>query len=132
MGALSVVKSQRVNERVEDLIRGAGGVPALQAFVVLDAHTSKRGNLFAAQAGHTPLTVARQANLIGRDLAAPRGQKLRERALPGPLVGLYARANRVRVPCQYPSHRASQIPANGARVTAGPMTSTQRRHDDEH
>ena len=80
MGALSVVKSQRVSERVKDLIRGAGRVPALQAFVVLDAHTRKGGNLFAAQAGHTPLTVARQANLIRRDLAAPRGQKLRELA----------------------------------------------------
>ena len=48
MGALSVVKSQRVSERVKDLIRGAGRVPALQAFVVLDAHTRKGGDLFAA------------------------------------------------------------------------------------
>jgi len=59
MGAFGVVESQRVGERVEDLIGGAGGVPALQAFVVLDAHTRERGDLFAAQAGHAPLTVAR-------------------------------------------------------------------------
>src|ERR1700743_738642 len=59
MGALSIVKSQRVSERVKDLIGGAGGVPALQAFVVLDAHTREGGDLFAAQAGHAPPTVAR-------------------------------------------------------------------------
>jgi hypothetical protein len=48
MGALSVVEAQRVSERVEDLIGGAGGVPALQAFVVLDAHTGEGGDLFAS------------------------------------------------------------------------------------
>ena len=80
MGALSVVKSQRVSERVEDLIGGAGGVPALQAFVVLDAHACEGGDLFASQAGHTPLAVARQAGLVGRDLRSPGGQELRELA----------------------------------------------------
>jgi len=48
MGAFGVVESQRVGERVEDLIGGAGGVPALQAFVVLDAHTCEGGDLLAA------------------------------------------------------------------------------------
>ena len=59
MGAFGVVEAQRVSERVEDLIGGAGGVPALQAFVVLDAHTGEGGDLFASQAGHAPLTVTR-------------------------------------------------------------------------
>ena len=58
MGALSVVEAQRACERVEDLIGGAGGVPALQAFVVLDAYTCEGGDLFASQAGHATLTVA--------------------------------------------------------------------------
>jgi len=48
MGAFGVVKSQRDGERVEDLIGGASNVPALQALVVLDAHTCKGGNLFAS------------------------------------------------------------------------------------
>ncbi len=78
MRALSVVEAQRACERVEDLIGGAGGVPALQALAVLDAHTGERGDLFASQAGHAPLTVARQAGLVGRDLRSPGGQKLRE------------------------------------------------------
>ena len=43
-----IVNGERVSERVEDLIGGAGGVPALQAFVVLDAHTCEGGNLFAS------------------------------------------------------------------------------------
>jgi len=46
--ARGVVKSQRDGERVEDLIGGASNVPALQALVVLDAHTCKGGNLFAS------------------------------------------------------------------------------------
>ena len=78
MGAFGVVEAQRVSERVEDLIGGAGGVPALQAFVVLDAHTCEGGDLFASQAGHAPLTVAREAGLVGRDLRSPGGQELRE------------------------------------------------------
>jgi hypothetical protein len=48
MGAFGVVEAQRVRERIEDLIGGAGGVPALQAFVVLDAHACEGGDLFAS------------------------------------------------------------------------------------
>ena len=48
MGALSAVKSKRDGERVEDLIGGACGIPALQALVVLDAHTCEGGDLFTS------------------------------------------------------------------------------------
>jgi hypothetical protein len=80
VGAFGVVESQRVGECVEDLIGGAGGVAAFQAFVVLDAHAREGGDLFASQAGHAPLTVARQASLLGGDLRSPGGQELRQLA----------------------------------------------------
>ena len=59
MGALGVVEVQRVGEGFEDLVGGAGGVAALQAFVVLDAHPGQRGDLFAAQPGYASLAVGR-------------------------------------------------------------------------
>jgi hypothetical protein len=80
VGALGVVEPQRVGERLEDAVGGTGGVAALQAFVVLDAHPGQGGDLLAPQPGHSPLAVARQADLLGRDLGPPRGQELRELA----------------------------------------------------
>jgi hypothetical protein len=41
VGALGVVASQRVGECLEDAVGGAGGVAALQALVVLDAHAGQ-------------------------------------------------------------------------------------------
>jgi NADP-dependent 3-hydroxy acid dehydrogenase YdfG len=49
VGALGILESQRVRERIKDGIGGAGGVAALQALVVLDAHPGKRGDLLAPQ-----------------------------------------------------------------------------------
>jgi hypothetical protein len=71
VGALGVVEAQRVGERLEDAVGGAGGVAALQALVVLDADAGQRGDLLAAQPGHPPLAVAGQAGLLGRDPGAP-------------------------------------------------------------
>ena len=59
VGALGVVEAQRVGESFEDLVRGAGGVAALQALVVLDADTGQGGDLFAAQPGDASLAVGR-------------------------------------------------------------------------
>jgi hypothetical protein len=39
--ALGVVELERVSERVERAVRDAGGVAALQALVVLDAHAGR-------------------------------------------------------------------------------------------
>ena len=41
VGAFGVVEAQRVGERLEDAVGGAGGVAALQALVVLDAHAGQ-------------------------------------------------------------------------------------------
>src|SRR3954453_10659594 len=68
MGALGVVEPQRIGERVEDAVGGAGRVAALEALVVLGAHPRQRGNLLAAQSGHLAPPVARQASLLRRDL----------------------------------------------------------------
>ena len=70
VGALGVVEPQRVGERLEDDVGGAGGVAALQALVVLDADPGQRGDLLAPQPRHTTLAVGRQAGLLGRDLGA--------------------------------------------------------------
>ena len=78
MGALGVIESQRVGERVKHGVGGAGGVAALQALVVLDAHPGQRSDLLAPQPGYASLAVARKASLLGRDLGPPGGQELRE------------------------------------------------------
>ena len=59
MGALGVVEPQRVGEGVEHDVGGAGGVAALQALVVLDAHPGQGGDLLAAQPGYAPPAVTR-------------------------------------------------------------------------
>jgi hypothetical protein len=78
MRALSVVEPQRVGNGVQDAVGGTGGVAALQALVVLDAHAGQRGDLLAAQAGHLAAAEAAQPGLLGRDLRTPAGQELRE------------------------------------------------------
>ena len=120
MGALGVVESQRVGERVEDGVGGAGGVAALQALVVLDAHPGQRGDLLASQSGHAPLAVARQAGLLGRDLGPPGGQELRELACRVHRWTVRRAKAGSGVPCQYPSDRASQISPIGATVKPAP------------
>ena len=61
VGALCVVEPQRVRERGEDAVGGAGGVAALQALVVLDAHPGQRRHLLTAQARHLTPAVVRAA-----------------------------------------------------------------------
>jgi hypothetical protein len=78
MSALRVVELKRVSERFEHGVRDAGRVSTLEALVVLDAHAGKRGDFFAAQAGHLAAAVAAQPNLFGTDLGAPAAQEVRE------------------------------------------------------
>ena len=68
VGALGVVEPQRVGERLQDAVGGAGGVAAFEALVVLDADAGERGDLLAAEPRHAPLAVRRQSRLLGRDL----------------------------------------------------------------
>jgi hypothetical protein len=80
VGALGVVESQCVGERLEDSIGGAGRVAPLQSLVVLDTDPGQGGDLFAPQPGHASLTVRRQAELLRGDLRPPGGQELGELA----------------------------------------------------
>src|SRR4051812_32585240 len=78
MGALGVAQLERIGERVEDGVRDAGRVAALEPLVVLDAHTGKRGDLLTAQAWHLATAVAAQPDRLGRDLGPPPGEELRK------------------------------------------------------
>ena len=60
--ALGVVELERVSERVQDAVGGAGGVATLQALVVLDA--GQRRHLLAAEAGHLAAAPATQPSLL--------------------------------------------------------------------
>jgi hypothetical protein len=74
--ALGLVELKRAGERFQDQLGDAADVAALQALVVLDANAGQRGDLLAAQPGHAPRAVARQAGLLGRDLRPPGRQEL--------------------------------------------------------
>ena len=78
MCALGVVELERVGERLEDGVGDPGGIAALEALVILDAHSGERGHLFTAQARYLPTAVATQPDLVRCDLRAPAGQELRE------------------------------------------------------
>ena len=108
--ALGVVELERVGERVEHAVGGAGGVAALQALVVLDADAGQRGDLLAAQPRHLAAAERAQPGLLGRDLRAAAGQELRELVGRVHVVqGTPAHGFRG-VPCQYPSNRAPPTP----------------------
>ena len=74
--ALGVVELQRPRQRLEHELRDAADLAALQAPVVVGADAGQRRDLLAAQPGHPPLAVARQAGLLGRDLRPARGEEL--------------------------------------------------------
>ena len=74
--ALGVVELQRPGQRFEHELGDAADLAALQAPVVVGADAGQRRDLLAAQAGHPPLAVARQAGLLGRDLRPSAGEEL--------------------------------------------------------
>ena len=77
MLALGVVEQERGGERVEDLLRGAGGAAPLQARVVVDAHAGEHGDLLAAQAGNPSVPADDgQARHLRSDLGASGGQEV--------------------------------------------------------
>src|SRR3954449_12186298 len=75
MSALGVVELEGTGQRLEHEFRDPADLAALQTPVVVGAHAGQGRNLFAAQAGHTALAVARQADLLGRDLRSSAGEE---------------------------------------------------------
>ena len=77
MRPLGLVELQRAGERLENALRDAACVAALEAGVVVDADPGEERDLLAAQAGNAPVaTVRAQARLLRCDLRPPRGQEL--------------------------------------------------------
>ena len=74
--ALGVVELQRSRQRFQHELGDPADLAALQAPVVVRAHPGQRRDLLAPQARHPPLAVARQADLLGRDLRPPAGEEL--------------------------------------------------------
>src|SRR3954453_20877897 len=75
MRALGVVELEGTGQRLEHEFRDPADLAALQTPVVVGAHAGQGRNLFAAQAGHTALAVARQAYLLGRELRSSAGEE---------------------------------------------------------
>ena len=76
MRALGIVELQRPGQRLQHELGDAADLAALEAPVVVGADAGQRRDLLAAQAGHPPLAVARQAGLLGRDPRPSGGEEL--------------------------------------------------------
>ena len=81
MLALGIVERQRVGQPLQDKVRDAAEVPALQALVVLHADAGQRGDLFAPQARYAAGAVGRQSGLLGGDPCTSGGEELRDVSL---------------------------------------------------
>jgi hypothetical protein len=73
---LGLVELQRPRQRLQHEVGHAADLATLETAVVVGADTGQRRDLFAAQARHPPLAVARQAGLLGGDLRPARGKEL--------------------------------------------------------
>lgn len=83
MGAFGLVQLQCVREGVQYRIRGAGEVPALEADVVVDAHTREQRDLLPAQARNAAVAaVDRQSGLLPGGLTADVFQRALDALLP--------------------------------------------------
>ena len=75
MGSLGLVELKRTGKRLQNALRNATRVAALEARVVVDADPGEERNFLSAEARNTPvITVRAQARLLRRDAGAPRGQ----------------------------------------------------------
>jgi hypothetical protein len=81
VGALGLVKSQGVGERVQDAVGGASEVSTLQAVVVVDAEAGQQRDFFSAQPRHATLPEDRQARVVGCDAGAAGGEEVTDLAL---------------------------------------------------
>ena len=77
MRPLGVIELQRVRDAVDDALRDAGGVAALEPGVVLRRDPGEDGDLLAAQARDPPVLspVHGQPGLRGTDPGPPRAQE---------------------------------------------------------
>ena len=77
VGPLGLVELERVGERVEDALGGAGEAAALHAHVVVDRDAGEHRDFLAPEPLHPAVAaVCRQARLLGGDPGAPRAQEL--------------------------------------------------------
>jgi hypothetical protein len=75
--SFGLVQLQGLGQRLEHALGRPVGIAALQAGVVVDAHSSQQRDLFAAESGHAPVAaVGGQAGLLGGDPGPPGGQEL--------------------------------------------------------
>src|SRR6266540_2706076 len=75
--ALGLVELERTSKCLQNGLRNAARVAALEARVIVDADPREERDLLPAEPWNPPLVaVPRQARLLGRDLGSPGGQKL--------------------------------------------------------
>jgi hypothetical protein len=65
VGTLGIIELQRVGERLEHAVGGAGQVAALQAGVVGDTHAGQHSDLLATQSGNAASAVVGQPHVGG-------------------------------------------------------------------
>src|SRR6266540_2264902 len=81
VGALGLVELERTADSLEDIIRHAAGVAALEARVVLHAGPRQQRDLLAPQTRHPALAaIERQTRTMRRDLRAARREELKDLA----------------------------------------------------
>jgi hypothetical protein len=77
VGRFGVVELQGPGECLDDAVRGAGEITALEADVVIHAHPGEHRDFLTAQPGNAPVAaIDRQSGLFGRDPCTAGGQEL--------------------------------------------------------
>jgi hypothetical protein len=77
MSGLRLIELQRVGYRLRHVLRNSAEVSALQAGVVVDAHSGHQRDFFPAQHWNPAVAAVRgQACLLWRNPGAPGGQEI--------------------------------------------------------
>src|SRR5439155_10077983 len=75
--SLGLVELKRTGKRLQNALRNATRVAALEARVVVDAHPGEERHFLPAKPRNTPVvTVGAQTRLLRRELGPPGGQEL--------------------------------------------------------
>ena len=74
--AFGLIELERPPQRFEHELGDAADMAALQTPVVVDTDAGEGGDLLSTQPGNAALAVARQADLLGRDLRPAAGEEL--------------------------------------------------------
>jgi hypothetical protein len=81
VSALGVVELECTRERLEDALRNAARVAALEARVVVDADPGEEGDFLPAKSGDASVPPeGAQTRLLRRDLGSPGGEELADLA----------------------------------------------------